>query len=171
MAASLTAEDREQIRDVLARYAWALDTGDVEGFAACFTADGVLVWDAFEEPAEWCGTEALRGFASFLAGLPTTAGRQHHIGNLVIEGDAGEARVKAYVTVMVRQSEGAAHPVTVMGWYDDALRPTARGWRIARHVIRDWSGPVLARLAGQTGEREARPMPPVLAGMPGRTRR
>lgn len=167
MPASLSAEDREQIRDVVARYAWALDTGDVDGFTGCFQPDGVLVWDAFETPSEWRGVDNLRAFASFLAGLPTTAGRQHHVSNIVIEGNATEARVKAYVSVIVRQPEGA-HPVTVLGWYEDVMRPSAGGWKIARRVIRDWAGPVLAGLAGQTGEREGRPMPPVLAGIPGR---
>ena len=38
-------------------------------------------------------------------------------------------------------------------------------WKIAERVIRDWSGPVLAAIAGQTGEREGRPLPPPLAGL------
>jgi len=169
MTGGLSAEDREQIRDTVARYAWALDTGDIEGFVECFTPDGVLVWDSFATPGEWQGAENLRAFVTFLVALPTTAGRQHHVSNIVIEGDAQEARVKAYVSVIVRQPEGGSHPVTVLGWYDDTFRRGEQGWKIARRVIRDWSGPVLARLAGQNGERDARPMPAVLAGIPGRS--
>jgi len=167
MASPLTADDRQQIQAVIHRYAWALDTGDVEGFAACFTDDAVLVWDAFEQPYEWHGAEELRGFAGFLASLPTTAGRQHHVSNILIDGDADEAQARAYVVVMVRQDEGA-HPTTVMGWYDDVVRPTPQGWRIARRIIHDWSGPILAGLAGQTGERTGRPRPEALSGLGGR---
>ncbi len=167
MAAPLTAEDRQQIQEAIHRYAWSLDTGDVEGFVSCFTPDGVLVWDAFEAPYEWRGAEELRGFATRLRDLPSTAGRQHHVSSILISGDAAEAQAKAYVVVMVRQEEGA-HPTTVMGWYEDVLRPTPEGWRIASRTIRDWSGPVLARLAGQTGERTGRPRPAALAALGGR---
>ena len=41
MAEPLAVADQLGIREVIARYAWALDTGDVEGFVACFCRDGV----------------------------------------------------------------------------------------------------------------------------------
>lgn len=163
----LTADDRQQIQEAIHRYAWALDTGDVEGLQACFTVDGVLVWDAFEVPYEWRGSDELGTFAAFLRDLATTAGRQHHVSNIIIEGDASAARARSYVAVMLRQG-GGPHAITVMGWYEDELKPTSKGWRIAHRTIRDWSGAVLSALAGQTGEREARARPAALAGMGGR---
>ena len=36
-------EDRVAIQDLIANYCWALDTGDVESFVACFTPDAVLI--------------------------------------------------------------------------------------------------------------------------------
>ena len=51
-----------------------------------------------------------------------------------------------------------------MGYYEDAFRWERGRWRLAERVIRDWSGPVLARFAGQTGAREARVKPPQLQG-------
>lgn len=159
---TLTAADTQAITALLYRYAWALDTGDVDAFVALFSADGVLVWDAFEAPEEWRGHAALRAFAEDLRDLPTTAGRQHHVANVLVSGGHGKASVKAYVTVHLRQAE-APHPTTVMGWYDDECVLEADGWKLKRHVIRDWCGPVLKRLAGQSGEREARQRPPMLA--------
>ncbi|HWW64062.1 MAG TPA: nuclear transport factor 2 family protein [Sphingomonadaceae bacterium] len=167
MAGTLTADDRHAIHELIYGYAWALDTGDVDGFVSCFSEDALLVWDAFEEPTEWRGAEELRGFASFLRDLPTTAGRQHHVSNIIVRGDNQAATAVSYVTVVLRQGDGP-HPTTVMGWYDDAFVRLPDGWRIARRVIRDWSGPVLAKLAGQTGERVVRPRPAALAGMKGR---
>ena len=38
-------EDRVAIQDLIAKYCWALDTGDVESFVACFTPDAVIVED------------------------------------------------------------------------------------------------------------------------------
>ena len=163
MAAPLSAADQLAIREVIARYAWALDTGDVEGFVACFGRDGVLVWDAFETPDRWEGEAALRHFAAFFRDLPTSAGRQHHVSNIMITPCEGGARSWAYVAVALRQGDGP-HLLNVMGYYEDLFRREDGQWRLAERIIRDWSGPILKAFAGQTGERMARPRPPPLAG-------
>jgi hypothetical protein len=161
---SLSSEDRREIQDVIYRYAWALDTGDVERFVDCFCPDGVLIWDAFETPDRYEGTDALRRFATILRDLPGSAGRQHLVGNTLIEGEGDQARASSYAIVFTRQVEGP-HLVGVMGWYEDVLRRSEAGWRIRERVIRDWSGPVLARFAGQSGERVARARPAALAAL------
>ena len=159
---SLSSEDRWEIQDVIHRYAWALDTGDVERFVECFCADGVLIWDAFETPDRYAGADALRRFATFLRDLPNSAGRQHLVCNTLIEGASDEARASSYVVVCTRQGEGP-HLLGVMGWYEDIFQRSEPGWRIRERVIRDWSGPILSRFAGQGGARIARPRPAVLA--------
>lgn len=159
-----SSADQLAIHDVIARYAWALDTGDVEGFVGCFCADGVLVWDAFEQPQSWRGAHALRHFASFFRALPSSAGRQHHVSNTVITPAADGMVARSYVAVALRQGDGP-HALHVMGWYEDLFRQQDGVWLLAERVIRDWSGPVLADFAGQTGERVARAMPPPLAGL------
>lgn len=164
MTRVLSVEDRIAIQDVVSRYAWALDTGDVEGFVACFASDGELVWDTFERPEAWRGPEALRHFAAFLRDQPMSAGRQHHVTNLLIEPASEGARGKAYAAVALRQGDGP-HLLHVMGWYEDLYRRENGEWRLARRIIRDWSGPVLSSFAGQSGERIARTLPPPLAGL------
>lgn len=42
MPLALTPEDRLDILDLMARYAWAIDTGDTDAYVACFTPDAVL---------------------------------------------------------------------------------------------------------------------------------
>lgn len=163
MPQDLSTADQLAIRDVISRYAWALDTGDVEGFVACFCSDGVLVWDAFETPERWEGADALRHFAGFFRSQPTSAGRQHHVTNTVIDGSGEGARAKSYAAVAVRQGDGP-HLLHVMGYYVDRFRVENGHWRIAERLIRDWSGPILAKFAGQTGERVARVKPPQLTG-------
>ena len=163
MTHPLSAEDQFAIRDVIARYAWALDTGDVEGFVGCFCRDGVLLWDAFEAPERWEGHEALRHFVNFFRDLPSSAGRQHHVTNTVIEAGQEGVRARSYAAVALRQGDGP-HLLHVMGYYEDVFRLEDTRWRLAERIIRDWSGPVLKAFAGQTGERVARPMPSVLAG-------
>jgi SnoaL-like domain len=168
MPGTLTTADRLAIHDCIARYAWALDTGDIEGFTACFCRDGTLVWDAFEQPQSWQGEAALRHFASFFASLPTSAGRQHHVSNTIISPAPEGAAARSYVAVALWQ-DGGPHALHVMGWYEDAFRQEDGQWRLHQRTIRDWSGPILANFAGQTGERVARPMPPPLAGLAFRT--
>lgn len=159
MSPSLTANDYREIQSLLYGYAWALDTGDIDGFVNLFSENGVLVWDAFETPERWVGHSELRAFIEDLSSMLTTAGRQHHISNIMIDGDAKSAHAKAYVTVHLRQEEGP-HSMHVMGWYDNTFIQESGQWKISEHVIRDWCGPVLKKLAGQTGERIARPKPP-----------
>jgi uncharacterized protein (TIGR02246 family) len=163
MTDALSAHDQLAIRDVIARCAWALDTGDVDAFVDSFCGDGVLLWDVFETADRWEGEAALRHFAEFFRAQPTSAGRQHHVSNTVITACPQGARAKSYVAVALRQGHGP-HLLNVMGYYEDVLRREEGRWRLAERTIRDWSGPVLERFAGQTGEREARPKPPQLAG-------
>jgi hypothetical protein len=163
MTGALSADDQLAIRDVIARCAWALDTGDVDGFVDCFCRDGTLEWDVFETPDRWQGAAALRHFAEFFRAQPTSAGRQHHVTNTVIGECPEGALARSYVAVALRQGAGP-HLLNVMGYYEDRLRREDGRWRLAERVIRDWSGPILARIAGQTGEREARARPPQLKG-------
>lgn len=164
MKSTLSTEDRIAIQDIVSRYAWALDTGDVDGFVTCFASDGELIWDTFERPETWHGHKALRHFAAFLRDQPRSAGRQHHVTNLLIEPATEGARGRAYAAVALRQGDGP-HLLHVMGWYEDVYRREDGQWKLARRIIRDWSGPVLSNFAGQSGQRVARAPPPPLAGL------
>jgi len=160
----LTAADRIDIHELLARYAWALDTGDEQGFVDCFTRDGELVWEVFDEPGYWHGEAALRRFIAYFRGRPESAGRQHHVGNVVLDATEHGIQARAYVLVALRDGAGP-HRLNVMGHYEDLLQQEEGHWRIARRRILDWSGPVLSRIAGQDGERVPRPRPAALDGL------
>lgn len=164
MSFALTAADRLDIQEVIARYAWSLDTGDEEAFVDCFAREGELVWDVFETPDRWRGSVELRHFIAYFRGRPESAGRQHHISNIVIMSTPGGATARSYVAVALRQGDGP-HLLNVMGYYEDELVREDGRWCLSRRVIRDWNGPVLRRIAGQGGERVARPRPPALAGL------
>jgi hypothetical protein len=160
----LSVQDRLDIQELIASLAWALDTGDVDAFVACFASEGVLVWDAFEAPLQWAGADALRQFIAGLRDLPDSAGRQHLVTNLRIEATATGAAATAYVLVTMREASGGVRTI-VAGHYHDLFIVEEGRWRFERHVIRDWSGPVLANFAGQSGERRVRPLPPPLEAL------
>ena len=164
MTLALSAGDRLEIQEVTARYAWSLDTGDEEGFAACFCRDGELVWDVFETEGRWRGAAALRRFIGYFRQRPESAGRQHHVSNLLVTPADTGARAMSYVTVTLRCVPGP-HLLNVVGYYEDELQREEGRWRLARRYIRDWSGPVLGRFAGQDGARSARPLPEALADL------
>ncbi len=118
--------------------------------------------------ANWCGrfssspapgaAAALRRFIGYFRQRPESAGRQHHVTNLIITPTAAGASGKSYVAVALRMGDGP-HRLHVLGYYEDELVREAGRWCFARRCIRDWSGPVLARIAGQDGLRAVRPLP------------
>jgi hypothetical protein len=82
----------------------------------------------------------------------------------MITSTAGGVTARSYVAVALRCGEGP-HRLNVMGYYEDELVKEGGRWCLSRRIIRDWSGPVLARFAGQDGARSARPLPPPLVGL------
>jgi hypothetical protein len=164
MTPAFGSNDRLEIHELTARYAWSLDTGDEDGFVDCFCTDGELVWDVFETAGRWQGAAALRRFISYLRQSPESAGRQHHVSNLIVTPAGEHARARSYVAVALRSAEGP-HRLHVMGYYEDELKRERGRWLFQRRYIRDWSGPVLARFAGQDGARSTRQRPEILAGL------
>jgi hypothetical protein len=164
MTSTFSSGDRLEIHELVARYAWSLDTGEEEDFVACFCREGELVWDVFETEGRWRGAQALRRFIGYFRQRPESAGRQHHVSNLVVTPTAAGATARSYVLVALRCAEGP-HRLNVMGYYEDELQRENGRWLFSRRVIRDWSGPVLGRFAGQDGARSRRPRPDALAGL------
>jgi hypothetical protein len=164
MSPTFNSSDRLEIQELTARYAWSLDTGDEEAFVACFCRDGELVWDVFETEGRWRGSLALRRFIAYFRQRPESAGRQHHVSNLVVTPTDVGAHARSYVAVALRRDDGP-HLLHVMGYYEDDLAREDGRWLFSRRYIRDWSGPVLAGFAGQSGARSTRQRPDALAGL------
>ena len=125
--------DELAIRDVLHRYAWALDRNDKAGQRACFTED---------VEAEYGGHALPRGVDSILRmnrGVAGFVNATHHVGTIVVtrlEGD--EASTESYTTasLLSREPDGG-HVLTTRGvrYYDDWRRESG-DWRICRRVHR-----------------------------------
>lgn len=158
---SLTLRDRLAIHDLIARYAWALDTGDVEGFVDCFTPDAVVIEEVFEEPDRWAGHASLRRLAEHYRSVPDFPGRQHHVSQVLVEGAASEARARSFTFVTECRGE-PPYILRFAGYYEDRAVKTSGRWRFAERIIRLWDGPVLARFPGHDGTRTPRRRPPQL---------
>jgi hypothetical protein len=131
----MEAIDYEEIRQLLGRYNLAIDLGDPDGWAACFTPDGVFectgVPDGSPYGGRHEGPDALRAYATTHFGLAKGHAR-HWNANMVIDGDGSTATMTCY---MLALSVGGAALAGSTGIYRDELRKVDGSWRFARRHI------------------------------------
>ncbi|SFV07981.1 nuclear transport factor 2 family protein [Pseudoduganella namucuonensis] len=157
-------EDRFAIEDLIARYAWALDTGDVDALVACFVPDGAVIEDVFEEADHWRGHAELRRLGEHYRNVPNFPGRQHHVTQIQISGAGGKRAVRSFAFVSECQNE-PPFPVRFAGYYEDQVVKVDGAWLFSERLIRLWDGPVLRNFPGH-GEKIARKRPPQLVIRP-----
>jgi len=132
---ALTAEDKLEIHELIARYNRAVDGGDAEGWVATFTPDGVfqsLLVGVHR------GHDELRAFADdFVSGsYDAWTGGQHWIGSVIIDGDRSRASVFSYHIMYVpveREVRGV-----LMAAHDDEVVWTPEGWRFSLRRLIPW---------------------------------
>ena len=116
---------RQDIGELLVRYASAVDERDWELFRTCFTRD---CHAEYQDIGRWDDIEALTGFmVDAHAGMGHT---QHRLSNAAITVEGGRASARTYVDVVAMTPDGASG-LSSIGWYDDELVLTEDGWRIA----------------------------------------
>ncbi|MDB5675702.1 MAG: snoaL-like domain protein [Sphingomonas bacterium] len=156
---SPSAADKIEIHELLARYAWAYNTADEEGFVSCFAPDAVMREDVFEEEDRWVGHDGIRSMAKFFFSMPGFGGRQHHVSQVLIEGSGERCRVRAYCIVVEPRDDGPC-VIPFAGHYDDVVVKIDGHWLFQERLVRHWSGPVLRNFAGQNGVKKPRKRPP-----------
>jgi 3-phenylpropionate/cinnamic acid dioxygenase small subunit len=122
----LTAEDRLEIYELLTLHGHLVDAGDFDRLGELFTEDF-----AYDVQAYGFGVlEGAQAFADAARALGDGNPLGHHVTNaLVTAGDGDEASVRSKgLGVMADGTCG-----TVI--YDDLVRRTPDGWRIARRTI------------------------------------
>jgi len=123
--------DREAIRELLHRYALAVDRKQIDAVASCFTPDCAY------EGALGTGTigHALRALELAFERYART---MHMIGTQELRIDGDTAHVETYcVAYHVRM--GGGHLTVGVRYLDDLVRGPD-GWRIHRRVVRsDWT--------------------------------
>ncbi len=125
-AKTVDRDVRQDVAEVLVRYATGIDRRDWALFRTCFTDDceadygDIGVWRGADAITEW--------MEKAHAGLGHTL---HRITNqaIVSSGDAVAARSYVDAIVMAPDNQKGARAV---GYYDDALVRTDDGWKIAR---------------------------------------
>lgn len=118
-------EDRQDIADVLVRYATGIDRRDWPLFRTVFTEDCEL---DYGEIGAWKGVDAV---TEFMQQAHAIAGHTlHRLSNQVITINGDSAETRTYVDALIMVDDN--HGVNGIGYYDDELVRTDAGWRIAR---------------------------------------
>ncbi len=126
---TLSWHDKLEIRELVARYDHAIDSGDPEGWAATFTEDG-----------SWNGGVVVSGQAELLAfarGLPANPAFAafrpsfHFFANVLVEETTpGEARLLCD-NLMLQPRAGAGVAALTAAGYDDIVRRVDGRWLFA----------------------------------------
>ncbi|MGH7815339.1 MAG: nuclear transport factor 2 family protein [Candidatus Binataceae bacterium] len=130
MGFSGTIQDREELRELYARYCLAIDNGRYDEWIDCFTDDGV-----FESPrfGRCAGRDGLREFCERHKESLGGARVLHIVTNLSFEIDGDTASGTCYL-LYHHCKEGRMQQEAV-GHYTDRLRKTPAGWRFQSRQV------------------------------------
>jgi len=119
-------DDRQDISDLLVRYATGIDRRDWPLFRTVFTDDCEL---DYGEIGAWQGVDDV---TEFMTRVHAMAGHTlHRLSNqaIAVDGDTAVARTYVDALIMIGDDQSGVNGV---GFYDDEIVRTAVGWRIAR---------------------------------------
>lgn len=123
--------DREQISDVLIRYATGIDRRDWTLFRTCWTQDAVC---DYGEVGKFDGVDAVTGF--MVASHDAMGLIHHRMSNFVIDVHGDRADVRSYVHAVLIAVPGDKNSwIDAVGNYTDIFARTPDGWRIASRTV------------------------------------
>lgn len=142
-----SVEDELAIRELYARYCWALDTGDTDGYVALFAPEA----EATEETASGelevrKGREEIRKLVLKFHERPDFPGHQHQMAQLVFEPEERPDHwiVRSYAWATINRPPKPPY-LHWCGHIRDVVAKIDGEWQIVAKDIMGWSGEVLRR--------------------------
>ena len=135
----ITAADRFAIKDLFSIYHWALDTGDVDGFADTFVGGGSVVVEVMSRTKRYEGRAGLIDLAESLRAWDRFPGCQHYAGQMLIEGGQAQCRVRSYCFVAECRGE-PPYAIRFTGRSDDRLVCRDGRWLFEERFVQLWQG-------------------------------
>ena len=143
----MSPEERDAVYDVLRRYIWCMDTGDIDGIAATFTSDGSVkditgrLWD---------GSDAARSFATHFITRPGRPAAQHWVQHMSLDDSTeNTARVTSYWFTVARDGDDDRKFVSNLGRYIDTCVKVDGRWLIEDKQIDPWNNETVLAARGQ----------------------
>jgi len=131
-----THEDKDAIRELLARYCFLLDGYRLSEFAALFAADGEWI----SRNGNAIGRDAIERLLHGLVPEPAPGKRRKHLTTNILIELSGDSATVISNFIVVRDSE-AGPVIAVAGTYDDTVARTAEGWKFkSRRLSHDIAG-------------------------------
>ncbi len=126
MSTTVDREVREDVAEVMVRYATGIDRREWALFRTCFIEDceadygQIGAWHGAEEITEW-----------MRASHEPLGHTMHRITNQVVTSNGDGVSTRSYVDALVLAADNKSGTRAV-GYYDDDLIRTGDGWKIAR---------------------------------------
>ena len=131
-AEGLSTQDYIDIEQLYSTYNHAIDSGDAEGWAGTFTADG-----AFNK---FTGHDQLVGFIATWKEKMNGANRRHWNTNLRIVPSKDGASASVFLMLV----DVTTKSIVATGMYNDTLVKTANGWRFKSRTTKMDAAPPAA---------------------------
>ncbi len=140
MKPKIPVEQRFELQDLIARYAWSLDTGDADGYLDCFTEDG---WIEHDPPGRCTGREQIRKLTDFLwyEHPNDYLGRQHRMSQVLMTPEGDGVRIKAFWTILQHDVDTERNFIFGLGLWDGlAVLCDDGDWRLKTLFVDIWRG-------------------------------
>ena len=144
-----SSADRTEIYELYARYSWALDTGDTEGYVALFTENAEATEETRTGEIEVRkGRSEIRKLVLKFHERADFPGHQHQMAQFVFEADPERRRdhwvVRCYAWATINRPPGPPY-LYWCGHIRDVVAKVDGVWKIRSKAIMGWSGQVLSR--------------------------
>jgi uncharacterized protein (TIGR02246 family) len=123
----VTAQAVQDIRNLIAAYAHAIDDGRTEDVVATFCPDATVVIPGYDDLH---GGDAIR---TAYEGMVPRRPQRHVVANTLVTVDGETASATSDLLVLGKGESGWA--VRFVGRYRDELRHTEKGWRFAARTL------------------------------------
>jgi hypothetical protein len=124
---TLSTDDRLAIYELIALHGHLMDAGEFDRIDELFTHD--FVYDL--EPLGYSPIEGAAAFVQAALALGDANPLGHHVTNTVVTGEEDDGSVRVRSKGIGIRADGSSGSVV----YEDLVRRTEAGWRIARRSV------------------------------------
>ena len=125
------AREKEAIAELIARYNYAIDHNDFQGWADCFALEGIF--DGMI--GQYAAHGELDRFTADVKKLTaTTPNLRHYVTNIQTEVNGNEARSRCFLMMTSTSKEGGTK-VVIAGEYEDKLVKRNGRWLFTERKV------------------------------------